>query len=588
MGSPPSSPFVEQPSRLRDADLELQRRLWDQQMLQQTQQYEKTLAARDAEIRKLTLNFEFLEKENEQLALKLRNHEQLAQKTLLPRQLSPLAVEERLEARLKQAERSAREAQQQTKEAHDEVQLLTQQLEQANQRARDAVERTDTALALLARRTAALSASHDDLQQTQVENVRLKQRVAELEATAADALAYKQRAEVAREEAALLQKQLWGLDGVEERAQQMEIENLRLTARLQLFEGIDVSKTVGELKQARVDLEVVQEAAAAMEAELKGEMRASEALRDELAAARDQVEAERAAVATQKAVVADRERVLALNAKEIEYLRRQLDGGDTSAYVSRLEKQVDEFRAQLQNKVVLAGPVTPRKRPASPVESYTPLRHQNTALARDVKRLQHENHTLGQQVATLEQALAKKKGLQTLQLRHNPLASDQFVKRAQLEALERENADLRRHYVDQAPGTELVPKLVLERQQHDTKLVQRQADTVGKRNLRLKEQYQKMTLRVVALMLRYFGYLVKFVEDPMNPLELLKLRLELRYWLGPGHLTIDTLTKELDVHGSAEFKEVCARVMKQWADEHHEVPLFLAALNMELYEKIEK
>lgn len=324
--------------------------------------------------------------------------------------------------------------------------------------------------------------------------------------------------------------------------------------------------------------------------------------------------------------VADLKKTKVLNCKEIEFLRNSLKDLDvvaarkhqvaanpdesskeqeaqrhaTNQYLTNLEKLVDDYKKEIEGLRALNSVTSPRvsiptKRPRLVDEDDTraraanALRNENLELLAQIKSLNDEATGLRTKLKVLEEA-SKRASSHVVELRQNPFSMDQKVKQETLDLLRKENEDLISKYI-RDKQVEVVPMAIFARQENDKDILQSKIDQLVKKINRLKSVYADKSKEIIAVISRYFGYSIEFIPSPMNPNDLCsKIKLVSRYLAQkdpnstPPYLVLDVRSKSLKANGNYEFKTLCEELVAQWVSEKNQIPCFLSALNLRIYE----
>lgn len=306
-----------------------------------------------------------------------------------------------------------------------------------------------------------------------------------------------------------------------------------------------------------------------------------------------------------------------LNQKEIEFLRNSVKDLGTSdakavgalaaepasaelnAYLTNLEKLVESYKREIDalNKIAASANASvgqPSKRPRL-IENLDPHTETVSALRSSNLELQTEVKLLQNTVRTLEKRLNSQpeRAGAILELRENPFSADQLVKRETLEALRAENRDLITRFIENE-NVDQVPHAVYARQEHDKNMLQDRVDALVKKIHRIDVVYAQKTSEIMALISRYFGYSIKFIANPVNPIDICsKIKLVSTYTSAPDdgetpYLLLDVNKRTLGAHGSADFKRLCEQLVDQWVRGTYQIPCFLSAFNLEMYTQRQK
>lgn len=306
--------------------------------------------------------------------------------------------------------------------------------------------------------------------------------------------------------------------------------------------------------------------------------------------------------------ISELEREKTLFTAEIEHLRKLLkdleeilnsrdeakhQNNTMQQYITNLENLVDQYKRKLdgQSKMLVSTALQiGEKRQRSEDKSFrrtaTDLEKENMQLLSTVKNLELFNSQLKQKLGSLELIKQKQESYKVLELKNSLLSKDQFVKRATLDALRKENEALIDRYVNHRPSTDLIPKALFARQEDDKAALQSQVDGLTKRINRLRDVYTQKSKDILITISRYFGYSIEFLPSTIRPDEL-SSRLKLSSKLIPkdknSYLILDIDNKSLKAFGDYEFKSLCEELANEWVSKN-QFPCMLSALNLKLYE----
>lgn len=306
--------------------------------------------------------------------------------------------------------------------------------------------------------------------------------------------------------------------------------------------------------------------------------------------------------------ISELEREKTLFTAEIEHLRKLLkdleeilnsrdeakhQNNTMQQYITNLENLVDQYKRKLdgQSKMLVSTALQiGEKRQRSEDKSFrrtaTDLEKENMQLLSTVKNLELFNSQLKQKLGSLELIKQKQESYKVLELKNSLLSKDQFVKRATLDTLRKENEALIDRYVNHRPSTDLIPKALFARQEDDKAALQSQVDGLTKRINRLRDVYTQKSKDILITISRYFGYSIEFLPSTIRPDEL-SSRLKLSSKLIPkdknSYLILDIDNKSLKAFGDYEFKSLCEELANEWVSKN-QFPCMLSALNLKLYE----
>lgn len=317
-----------------------------------------------------------------------------------------------------------------------------------------------------------------------------------------------------------------------------------------------------------------------------------------------------------------------LSANECKSLREQLQSYDTEESVmknndnpgnnnnnkqeriSELEKLVDRYREEIntltqklkekEGEVVNLNSPLRRRRPRSSIggdgdgdsdekqerlsEAQRKIRNLQVELENIQASRAEKDKEIGiykQQITNLEQAGTKKQRI--LELRENPTAKHEAIKVTQLNALKKENEDL---LAQRENNSQVVPISSLERVREDIKDLERQVKDQKKSKERLSGVYQKLSADLRQSVYSLLGYQV-------DPQPNKKVRVKSIF----SHSDEETLTfvpdpshkgKFVGIDDDSPLTKEYENLITFWVKERKDIPCFLAALNLELYDKTTK
>lgn len=460
-----------------------------------------------------------------------------------------------------------------------------------------------------------------------------------LQAKVDSLLQAKTSVELLRQKNALMTAKITALEGFERKAAYLELANAKLQAKFDEYFGAiaaSVEKTNTEddavvsfilsFKQLQnrnlVLFDKLNEAQSRV-SDLELTNRSLAEKLDNSLVQIDQLQQEHAASARE---VAELKKTRLLNSKEIEFLRNSLKDMDTVAmrkntvdaasatsesvlnqeaqnqamnqYLTNLEKLVDDYKTQIdqltreQNSQTIAA--LPSKRPRftqdfSDAKAVKDLRTENLELSARIKDLNDEITAVNTKLAAAEKSA--KQPSNVFELRSNPFAKDQLVKQETLDLLRQENQDLIAQFVENNT-VESVPKSLFARQENDKDALQTRINELNKKLNRLKSVYTDKSREIFSIISRFFGYVIEFIPSTINPNDFCsKIKLVSRYMISADknhaapYLILDVHTKSLKANGSYEFKTMCEDLVSQWVNEKHQIPCFLSALNLKIFEQ---
>ncbi|GEQ69945.1 hypothetical protein JCM33374_g3621 [Metschnikowia sp. JCM 33374] len=328
-------------------------------------------------------------------------------------------------------------------------------------------------------------------------------------------------------------------------------------------------------------------------------------------------------LSSQNETLEDLKKSKILNGKEIEFLRKSLKDLDDlttrqkvpsssttddntekvamNQYLTNLEKLVDDYKKEIEslrkeNTKPSSEYNLPTKRPRlvdeddMKIKTTNALRTENLELLSQIKNIQDECDVLRKKLdLTKEESMRTSQ--QVLELRSNPFQADQLIKQESLNLLRKENQDLIAKYVN-LEKIDSIPKSLFARQENDKDILQAKIDQLVKKISRLRSAYADKSRDIMATISRFFGYTIEFIPSPINPNDLCsKIKLVSKYISHDDpdasipYLIIDVHSKSLKANGNYEFKSICEDLVDRWVSEKHQIPCFLSALNLVIYEE---
>ncbi|ATY62588.1 Spindle assembly checkpoint component MAD1 [Cordyceps militaris] len=315
----------------------------------------------------------------------------------------------------------------------------------------------------------------------------------------------------------------------------------------------------------------------------------------------------------------EREKVLAL--KEVECLRAQLKAFDTEDQtmqpeqfdevrvnrVQELEALIDNYKIELQAAHVQLSSVEPH-----PVTPTTPQplagskrTYTNDDGSEQLGQLTRKNRSLQGELAGLQTklaiqakelsvsreqlAVAKSQGqTRVLSLRSNPTTDHEAIKRATLEALQKENKDLlatlkSKH--GKATTVPYIPSSVLGTMEREIAAAKAETASAQKSARRLKEVWGSKSHEFKEAIFSTLGWTVTFIPNG-------KMRVESTFYPSKtdeheNSIVFDGERGTMKVGGGpkSQFAQRIADQIGFWVREKGCIPGFLAALTLEFYEE---
>ncbi|PON23282.1 mitotic spindle assembly checkpoint protein MAD1 [Trichoderma gamsii] len=377
------------------------------------------------------------------------------------------------------------------------------------------------------------------------------------------------------------------------------------------------------LVQERLTSASYVEQLGAVRAEIAAQQSHTQALEEERAQLRSEFEnattSAQAANVDQVRMRLDRQRALAL--KEVEYLRAQLKAFDTEeqalqpeqfdgtrvARIQELEDMVDNYKMEVQRLHDELSSMDPlSQQPSSPLLLAGSKRsraeddvaqEQMGQLTRKNRKLQEELASVQTQVAMLEKDLsttreqlsAAKEQAKTrvLSLRSNPTSDYEAIKRATLEALQKENKELLAtlRSKETSPSIPLIPTSVLGAMEREIAAAKAETASAQKSARRLKEVWGSKSQEFKEAIFSTLGWTVTFIPNG-------KMRVESTFYPSQtdeheNSIVFDGERGTMKVGGGPKsaFAQKIGDHIGFWVREKGCIPGFLAALTLEFYEE---
>lgn len=648
--SPGTPVFREKLARLEYevSTLKTEKRLLQQNKDSSIGRYEELLAKKNDELARLQSNFDYVYNQRNELKSKLENQKDVAGRNTsdLTKDTKRLREEnDALRKKLDKYERQytsvsgklehVRADLNRELSANDQYRERIGDLEQENKQMadlnKDLLERMKLLSAQIENNRAA----------SQVEELQLKllalQNTNNLLQSKVDSLLQaKTSVELLKQKNASMAARIQVLEAFEEKAALLELDNVKLQAKFDEYFGAIASSVEKQDTDEEntvvsfiLDFKQLQNRNLVLFDKLNETQSKVTELEQLNNALTSQIEQElqpqlqqlKAANSAAETEIAELKKIKILNGKEIEFLRNSLKDMDTVAsrksvaetnpdslqeqeaqrkatnqYLTNLEKLVDDYKNQideLTKKENTKQITMPSKRPrlaenSADLQTVRDLRNENLELSATIKGLKDEIESLRKRLALKERNPSSKGNI--LELRLNPFARDQYVKQETLDLLRKENEALITQYVKNG-NVDYVPKSVFARQENDKDILQAKIDQLSKKLNRLKNVYTEKSKEILAIISRFFGYVIEFIPSPINLNDFCsKIKLVSKYMIqkdkehSPPYLILDVQSKSLKANGNYEFKTMCEELVSQWVNDKHQIPCFLSALNLKIFE----
>lgn len=628
-----------------------QARRREQEEAQQRQSAEAEKAKADTKAESIRREMEELKEvaENEKRALESKIRAAEDEARLAQEQVEDLTNAKDEAAR--RADKKANDLQMQIAAANSSIQEMGQEAEareSALQQYQEQILEKDSVIGRLEADVLRLKAQSGDAETMEVIKRELSEQVSHiraLEATNRDQLAELKRlravnkaVEIVEEEKRTLLRKVEAAERLEAELAEARIQRQRLEdERLSWSAYLENVSETGQaefdspeeiaraLVQERLTTASYVEQLGAVRAEIAAQQGQIQALEEEKAQLRSQVEnattSAHAANTDKVRMRLDRQRALAL--KEVEYLRAQLKAFDTeehamqpddydekrAARIQELEDMVDNYKMEVQKlhgelssmdvssqqasspeQLLLAGSKRSRAEDDAAQEQMGQLTRKNRKLQEDLTSLQTQVAMLEKDLSTSREQLAAAKEqtkTRVLSLRSNPTSDYEAIKRATLEALQKENkellATLRSKQTD--PAIPLVPTSVLSAMEREIAAAKAETASAQKSARRLKEVWGSKSQEFKEAIFSTLGWTVTFIPNG-------KMRVESTFYPSQtdeheNSIVFDGERGTMKVGGGPKsaFARKIGDHIGFWVREKGCIPGFLAALTLEFYEE---
>lgn len=316
----------------------------------------------------------------------------------------------------------------------------------------------------------------------------------------------------------------------------------------------------------------------------------------------------------------DRQRALAI--KEVEYLRAQLKIFDAeksefqpehfdeqkAKQIKELEDLVDEYRKELQNSQAdlsaaedrVKAPQTPtagtkRKHDDEEDERLGEFKRKNRKLQDDFSKLQTRTTKLQSELQAKEtqlEALKAPARTRILELRNNPTAKSEAVKMSTLQALKQENEGLQALLEEktsaQPDAKHFVPKASLDVIQAELSELSASLAQEKKLGQRRKDLFAAKANEFRDAVMSLVGWKVNFLPNGRVKVASIFNNDKEREEMGEENSIVFDVEKEtMKISGGpeSEFAKEIRPQVEFWVEGRKEIPCFLAALNLEFFER---
>lgn len=253
-------------------------------------------------------------------------------------------------------------------------------------------------------------------------------------------------------------------------------------------------------------------------------------------------------------------------------------GSLVDSYKNQTEDLTGELK-KLNDQLLAQGPLHKKRKTSDQIglnysQRLNELQLQNVGLSRELEKYKTTIAILEEKTKKLTEL--KEKKIRILQLRDNPLLKDQFVKRKQLELLQRENSDLLQ--ITQSGGNsdlETVPTSVYETLRFTMKQREDDLFKTNKKFTRLKEVFNNKSLEFIDVVNSLLGFRLEFQQDgKVKIISCFKPEKSLI-----ADLNQNTLKSNLD-----KDIEDWEKLLDLWVNERGQIPCFLATITLRLWD----
>lgn len=623
--------------------LETEREIWKKDKEILSNKYEKLILQKNEELEEVQNDFDFLYKQRDELRSKLSNLDQVNERNVsqLREQLETSRKENRrlrevntdLEQRVSESSRRLQRLEADLAYERSSKLLLQERINHLEETNQGVSKANDDLLHRLQEVSEQFVSSASDKysRNLQERNDLLGQENAELSSKLDKLLQQKISGEVWRQKTLSLTKKLETFEELEERCCRLEIENLELTAKFDSYFKLiaqfahrdDDKTTEADVLNFLDSYRLLQNEALVLQDKFNQASNAHSELELEISQLQERNNDHTVEIGSLRKLLKEKEEYIdklerqkVLNSREIDYLKKKINQSEDARlkdkkaekesndlYLTNLEKLVEEYRNEinsLQKQIEpqkLSGVNMADKRPRLINEEastnlrmeYMKLEKENVKLQSTIKSLEDKTAELESRVKMLGTADTKKQQLHILQLKSNPAWKDQQIKQSTLEHLMKENKDLLAALSGKEGMQALIPRSVFERQEHDKKLLQDEIQSLDKRNKRLKEIYTQKSRDILSVISKFFGYTIEFIPSTINPNDLSRIKLVSRYMSNKNEanpfLTLDLNSKSLKANGNLKFKSMCEELVATWVKDKNQIPCFLSALTLNIYEQ---
>ena len=281
--------------------------------------------------------------------------------------------------------------------------------------------------------------------------------------------------------------------------------------------------------------------------------------------------------------------------KETEFLRLQLKSYDeeenvenaSKLRIEELEKLIDSYKSEIVKLMTDKSqnpPSAPRKpsRSSEDQQQASELKRKCRNLQVELDRCQLEIREKAKEIEVLSQQLSNVQQSpkhRILQLKDNPSTKHEAVKIDMLNALKKENEDL----LSKSRQAQTVPLSSLERLEQEITRVESSLKEHKKRSERLKEVFSKKSLEFREAVYHLLGYKVDLLPNKkIRATSVYDENDSFTFVADPKHKH-----KFIGIDESPVTRQY-ENLITFWITERKDIPCFLAAFNLEQYDKTTK
>lgn len=431
----------------------------------------------------------------------------------------------------------------------------------------------------------------------------------------------KQVVEVIMEEKDSLQARLLELEDTREQLNRLELQNMELLQQKdqwRLFLEKDDNfnspqEVVRALMTERIEKVQLLDKLGLIEAEMSSISTQNINYVNDLSKLKADLQATKASLDKEIQARIRFQRQKELSSKEIAFLKEQLNAYENEestikkdsenqqkekstrvleleTLVGQLKSEISKLSQDLSQRDGLVATLQSPKRPA-PTSTSEELLAESQRKLRSIQvefdKLQVRTKELEKENGILQHQ--NKREIETnhriLELKGNPTAKHEGIKVKRLEALKKENEDLLNQINRNTSSKNLVPISTLDRVRDEMKETRRSLAEQEKRMERLKTVFSKKSLEIRECVNSLLGYKIDMLPNKkVRATSIHATSDELSFTFVPDH-SIKNKFIGLDENPALQEFE---NLITFWIKERNDIPCFLAAINLELYDRTTK